>query len=338
MATPPHPPPPAWLNPRYERRCARCDHDLSNLIWAGTCPTCGLGYREAPDLDDDGFLRDPLPCQRCDYDLRGLRPDRQCPECGLAITRSFGALLCESDESWVKTLQTGAGLLVAGLVLPLGGLAFLVLALLIALVALGLGGSTGGFYSASLILLFTTGVGLLLCLLGAWVIATPDPEGLGEPHYGRVRRLLRYGVAGLALSAVLFLLLWPFTNHFGWVATIQRATPLIALLLAVLAFLALLIYISRLAERIPDWDLSHAARDLWHTSLVILAVATALIVALIEAQPFRQVAAMDWILLFSVFFAAAAIALLIATLKLFHRFEHHLARQCPNPAALSRDP
>jgi hypothetical protein len=341
---PPHPPPPAWLNAHDERRCQRCDHDLRNQVWAGTCPICGLGYREPPALDDDGFLLDPLPCQRCDYDLRGLRPDGQCPECGLPITRSFGALLCESDESWVKTLETGAILLGSGFVLSLGGLAVLVLALLIGLLGWSLGGasvSVVGIECASFIFLFTTAVGLLLGLVGAWAVTTPDPAGLGEPYYGRVRRLLRYCVAGTTLGTVSFLLLWPFTAQSGWVATIQGATLPIAVLLAVLAFLALLIYISRLAERIPDWDLSNAARKLWRYWIIALGIAFGNMVFIVATEWIRGYAPTWYVPIYTCLFAIAAISTLvlsIATLRHFQRFNRRLTRQHRHPTAPQHPP
>lgn len=128
-------------------------------------------------LDAAGVVQGDCPCRRCGYNLRGLHGNRRCPECGTAIGLSvLGDLLRFANAEWLAQLIRGVRLIFAGIVAAV----FLNYVCVEAL--------TGG---ASVLAELVDSAGALILLGGAWMVTMPDPSGLGEAQYGRVRRFIR---------------------------------------------------------------------------------------------------------------------------------------------------
>ncbi len=190
------------------------------------------------------------PCRRCQYDLRGLPAEGRCPECGAAVGLSTqGDLLRYCDPAWVGTLRTG------------------VLCMLWAVAVLIVGGILGGVVAAALHNRYVSVVvqtgGSLLSLVGAWLLTTPDPSGLGEDRYGTSRKLIRVTlVFGLVQQAV------AFAQQGGAVPpALNLALGLlagIAALVSLVGTFATLVYLGKLARRIPDATLADRARLLMY--------------------------------------------------------------------------
>jgi hypothetical protein len=187
----------------------------------------------------DGFVPRDLPCRKCSYNLRGLAWSGLCPECATPIVLSGQSdMLRFSDPRWVRQLAWGATLLlVATLLFFLG---------------------TAVSYARFLTVMRSMSFNLLLYMpaaaamaAGVWLITQPDPAR-GD-HDAAPRMFLRAGAIFILASRLLFL-------SFGsrrsgtTVATIMQITGIIVTFLRVGIEFGVLLYIARLARRIPsDW-------------------------------------------------------------------------------------
>ncbi len=191
-----------------------------------------------------------VPCRQCAYNLRGLAANGRCPECGQPVALSInGDLLCFSDPNWVAKLRTGALIILASI---LGSTLSFVLALAATYVL------RRSFLVEQHILGLLIGIALVV---GAWLLTEPDPSGVGERDYGRPRRIVRVT------------LLLGLADHLIRIAMGQlRPDPIGRLALAVLLIFiaagsvagtfALLLYLAKLAGRIPSNRLAGRARSL----------------------------------------------------------------------------
>jgi hypothetical protein len=186
-----------------------------------------------------------LPCRRCSYNLRTLSTLGSCPECSAPVHMSLQPeLICWSDPAWAAKLALAMRLIFLG-VIP-----FFISDKLARFPSL-LGRWQIG--------LFLQAAGTLLISGGFWLLATPDPSGIGEAEYGWLRKASRF-VAGLWLLE-------------GFVSSILEfclpSLPLYRLLYltaggpaglaGLLGLAAPLRYLGKLAQRIPDDALARRA-------------------------------------------------------------------------------
>lgn len=214
-------------------------------------------------LDGRGRLDEDIPCRSCDYNLRGLLESDECPECATPVTRSTRPdLLRFSDPSWLNRLSRGMLLVVIGL---LAG----------TVVAMILGGLAGGLravgFAGGTILGLSATIGMafsLVTVAGVWLATTPEP-GRPEPD-GRltIRSAARWcamvqlaygplemaglGPGGSATGAGGFTM----TTLFGVIMIIGSVLQVIA----VLGQVAALVYLRRLAERLPAMKLARSTK------------------------------------------------------------------------------
>ncbi len=223
------------------------------------------GYAYIPDdfgEPDAPAVAADVPCRRCGYNLRGLPTDGRCPECGTPVGLSVrGGLIRYSDPAWIDRLRFGVNCLLAyAVVTVVAGVATGVGALALAL-------ATGGkvkvaAFQAGHWVPVLTAVGLVgqaLYLVGIWLLTAPDPAGLGEDQYGGPRRLIRVAAVTAAAGG-----LAPLARAFGALRPELAAAVAVATggcqLASAVATVACLVYLGRLAARLPDPGLAGLAR------------------------------------------------------------------------------
>jgi hypothetical protein len=196
---------------------------------AAHAPSTGHGHK---------VVAADVPCRKCQYNLRGLSADGKCPECGAAVRLSIkGPLIRYSDPAWVDTLRRGISCIIFGLV------------------AMVVGGFLSGCLSAgsgnALPNVLVSLASSVLVAAGGWFLTTPDPGGVGEDMYGTTRKLIR------------ITLLVRIVDDFAQFAVQSGSLPpdarrmfllvgTLAAVIAVIGQVAMLNYLRKLAERIPD--------------------------------------------------------------------------------------
>jgi hypothetical protein len=204
----------------------------------------------APGIFTQGNVQGDVSCRKCGYNLRGLPVDGRCPECGTHVGVSVnGDLLRYSDPAYVETLRRGVNFILWGI--------------LILIIASFVGGAASAASRGSAAILIE-GLDLLAyipMLMGAWMLTTPDPGGIGEDQYGTARKIIRFALAVGVLGSLVQI-----------VQTAEKPAPALALALGALQLLigivslvgqfAQLNYLHKLALRVPDMELSQRARFL----------------------------------------------------------------------------
>lgn len=196
-------------------------------------------------------------CRKCGYNLRGLTTEMRCPECGTAVAYSvMGDFIRFSDPGWVMHLRSGVRMI-------LSGIAVYVIILILGIVA-GMAAARSGAMPMIAVLAGIGGiVAQILITYGTWRLTEPDPSGLGEDQYGTIRKFIRIallvGVGGavLQLAAPYVVLPDPIP---AMLAVLQGGCSLVG----IAGFCCQLVYLGRLARRIPDDAISQRAKTvLW---------------------------------------------------------------------------
>lgn len=213
-------------------------------------------------FDESGTLIADVLCRRCGYNLRGLPGAGHCPECGTPVGRStLGDLLQFSDPQWLEGLARGANLVLWGMVVViLGSLAESMLP--------GLGVPPA---AASLLGL----MGMVLGWYGTWLLTEPDPSRIGEDAYGRARRFVRFSLLVGVLSQGVGLLIQVLVIPRSLVILLGLAAG-VAGLIGLVGWFYQLVYLEKLAMRIPDLALARRARGLRWTLVIIVLLGLAL--------------------------------------------------------------
>lgn len=202
-----------------------------------------------PVLDAQGRIDEDVHCRSCGYNLRGLDLDSRCPECGASVGMSvYGDFLRYSDPDWVGRLSKGMDLIVYAIALAIfGGLA----TLLVVLASEAMWGGALEPVVAWVVVLYM--VVAVLMLRGIWLLTTLDPaKPLEETDV--VRNVARYGLlVNWALSILAMVLSLASV-------VIAIGLQIIANVASLAGFIAIFIYVRRLALRLPDEGLAKQTR------------------------------------------------------------------------------
>ena len=132
-----------------------------------------------------GRVEADTPCRKCSYNIRGLSLDGQCPECATPIRLSVSDdLLRYSPPEFIRKLRKGVTFMLWGV---------------LAMIVVGIVAAAVGSYrppAAHLLGLLA----VLPTIIGNWLLATPDPGGVGEERYGTERKIVRVSLAIVLLG------------------------------------------------------------------------------------------------------------------------------------------
>jgi len=199
------------------------------------------------------------PCARCGYNLRGLRPDGHCPECGSSIEQSLqGNLLRFADPAWLDRLRLGTTLMIWD-VIATGAALFAVW-----IVAISATPSPDSFF---ILLPIIQIIGLIVSAIGAAaavLVTRPEPIVLRAAEPVTLRKVVRLAAVLAVLSTVLLYVDDP--------TVLDLAGGLLSLAVVVYLF-GLLVYLKRMALRVPDEKLAKSTRVLmWGFAICVLLV------------------------------------------------------------------
>ena len=207
-------------------------------------------------------LEADVPCAKCDYNLRGLLSDGRCPECGEPIASSLRPdRLLFANPKWLSTIALGQTLIFGTMIaLPiLSGVAFVAIVLL---------RPTGVEF-----LMVTRLVVYVNMAIGGGVIATgvflsTRPEAaLETPKRTSVTRWIARMCALVGVPAILAGGTVS-TSSGGVTSSTTTLIPFgeylqpIGLAACVIGSVSLLLYLRKLAERVPDARLVRQSRRL----------------------------------------------------------------------------
>ncbi len=201
-------------------------------------------HAKAIPFDEAGMIATDVPCIKCGYNLRGLDEGRVCPECGTAVGRSLrGDFLKFCDPDWVGTVASGLNWVMAGIAIGfVGGL--------ITGVLTRQGVAPPALFQGFILLLS------LVPLIGYWRLTAPDPaatpdQGITARRLVRVTQVLGFGL-GFLTNTELLAGQEPAEELVGIVSGVNL----------VIFFFAVLIYLRRMALRIPNTKLASSCRTI----------------------------------------------------------------------------
>jgi hypothetical protein len=203
-----------------------------------------------PPANDDATVLADTPCVSCGYNLRGLAAEGRCPECNTPLEWSLGRYrLCFAESGWVESLARGTGLIVGGVIAAILVLPAVTFSLII----------PGWIAWIAPVLCGIAWIGATTG--GAYLLTTREPHRRipDEPQF--LRRAIR---VCMVLSLVGIVMGLAF-EHLGGIAgeVIALLAGLLILTRAIQNF-GELVYLRRLARRVPDADLVRAtSRVLW---------------------------------------------------------------------------
>jgi hypothetical protein len=230
-----------------------------------------------PAIPAADVVLDDTPCRTCGYNLRMLATSGVCPECATLVRVSVGGgVLRHADPRFLR--QLNAGLKLSRL--SLGFLIFVayfshlspIVARIVSIAASG-------------------GV-----LLGTWLLAAPDPSGLGEAEYGTLRITTR--ILGILQFCSLFVTMAAFTASPTGYLIAEIAEFAVQFLWGI----CMLLYLRRLAKR--TWAISAMVSFVWEIMAylaVLPLVAASILVVPGGLHRMRVLFSRMWLELFFVF-------------------------------------
>ncbi len=208
-------------------------------------------------------IEQDILCIHCGYNLRALYPDGRCPECGAAIGESLrGDLLKFADAGWLERLAFGIRLKLFNIVLAM--LAGLSGVLLITLFP----------QSAEVMQYFLSVAGGAMGLWASYAITTQEPRIALQEDPVSLRRAVR-----TCAAAALFGALLPMVRMGGSMDMVLTLLVVLCSVVGYGGYLGELVYLARLALRIPDEPLARDTRRLmW---LVVIGGGLYLVIAVV---------------------------------------------------------
>jgi len=179
-----------------------------------------------PNIPPPESVLNDLPCRTCGYNLRMLATSCVCPECATPVVKSLRSeLLREADPNWLATMHIGCKLAYTGIWAAWISIIFFQI------------------FRFKPINTFAMPAAAATIALGTWMLCAPDPSGIGEDRYGRLRIWTR-GLGIVQFGALLILVL-SRSAHLSYYFLLQGPE-----MLARAAWGATLLwYLDRLASR-----------------------------------------------------------------------------------------
>jgi len=184
-------------------------------------------------------------CITCGYNLRGLASDGRCPECGSGVAQSLrGDLLKFADPGWLARLRFGVSLKLWNIGLGIiAGIAAGVLVMIVGVprAVITLAGIAGG----------------VLGLWAAIAITTQEPRISLQEDPVTLRKIIRACAALAFLGSLL--------QNVGQITSISSLVSFVGTVIALCGYVAMfgeLVYLRRLAQRIPDLPLALSTKRL----------------------------------------------------------------------------
>ena len=197
-------------------------------------------------------------CRRCGYTLTGLDARGRCPECGTPVEASLlGDLLHYSDPSYVAMLHRGATVILVAIVLYV----LIAVGALVAMATLGSMGRQGaGDFIEIMLEFLITGVSMVN-LYGWWLLSAPDPALADRDKTASARRVVRVAVVVRALLAAMSAAM-AATSAGAVLKPILSAVSPLEIGAWVILFVASMMYLRKLAPRLPNREVGGQARTL----------------------------------------------------------------------------
>lgn len=236
------------------------DHDPWNDPLSQPEPTHEPADQCALDFD--------LECVTCGYNLRGAKPTGACPECGTPVETTLRPdLLHQADIGWLADLKKGSHWLVIGVVLsllmiPVGMITGIVS-------AMGLGAqSSSAMPIGALVPLTILGLGVSITYsVGVWFLTKPEPDRATDHTSRKIARWLILPGLIIGLFAEFFNIVGtPSAVLVG--ATIDTITTIVVLI----GFLAGMLYLRTLANRIPEPSLAKQTTTVYWGNLITMSI------------------------------------------------------------------
>jgi len=219
-------------------------------------------HARAIPFDEAGMIATDVPCIKCGYNLRGLDEGRVCPECGTAVGRSLrGDFLKYCDPDWVGTVASGLNWIMLGVAIGVVGGAF---------VGALVGAKSAPPVAMELFILALS----IIPLIGYWKLTVPDPSSDADTGFSP-RRLVRITqVFGFCAQIPLR------TGALGDYEMLETMLELVSSINMIVFVFAILIYLRRMALRIPNARLASSCRTIMWAWVIVLGIGLAgLIVA-----------------------------------------------------------
>lgn len=191
-----------------------------------------------------------LNCVRCGYNLRSAFATSNCPECGEPVETTLRPdLLHMASLNWLGRLRKGANWIVTAIIM---NLLLIPIAMVIGIASVRNLSQGGGLPTGTMAFLSLLGVIIVaVYAVGIWLVTSLEPNRINRPTSASLARWLI--IPGMLLS----ILAEVFTNSGDSTAeTIGGFIDLISSIMQLVGFLAGMIYLRSLAERIPEPNLA----------------------------------------------------------------------------------
>ena len=191
-----------------------------------------------------------VPCIHCGYNLRGLVPGGMCPECGHAIDEALrGDLLRFANPDWLRKLRLGIALQLWGIGLG------------IILGAIGGGLVAGGVIGPQFIP-WVQFIGIAIGLWGTFALTTREPREALQDEGASVRTVLRTTACLNPVAHMMHIC----ADLIPDVAL--QVAGIVGVFLGPLQNVFFLVYLRRLAARVPDDKLYRSSSRLIYVGAV----------------------------------------------------------------------
>ena len=249
--------------------CRKCGGSLAGVMPGAPCPQCGMPSPSAPGVvpgqpgAESATVGPGVACRQCSYVLQGLSKTGQCPECGRPVADSLDAFsLRTAAKTYLDALHSGLSLVLNGILAQI----VLTIGLFIAVFAAAAAGAGGrGTLLVQLLGSFgSLAIGIVI-LLGWWRASEPDPGEAAWEDPTAARKVLRVALAASAGVALLSFLVQGsilLAGPVGALVLFNGGLNLISIAASVTGFFASMIYVSKLAPRIPNMKATRRAKTL----------------------------------------------------------------------------